>query len=848
MRSTLLLLALLGCSLSSGAALQVEHRLLFLTTLGWTQTDFLEDVLNGYGVPYDIYRVTNEKNAKPVTPNDLKSLLWGADGSAKFSAYVMYPNLEGLGYLTRSEVMELWDYARRTGARAVKFNAWPTGLGFTPTPACTSKVFGLRFTPAAPMGNSGINRNALLESAGVYMCPGVAGKPLPTCSLWANDFVGAGIHPQCNTSVILELDPNPAAGAAHKGKTVGGALVDYEDGRQLMAFMVDCATWSPACLVLAHVAVSWALRGIYPGERRTVLQVHVDDVFLSTHLFGSSEDFRVAPADLKAHITWQKELTKKLPPGSTFKLALSWHGNGVLQAASQALRGVHSFKPLDMLDAGCTELPEYTELKCDCWLTPWGSCNKTEPEFCRNCTKDWPKPLGSFGWNRMPKPIDSDVMAWDADEFKADELFKYISENEDEVATEFEWIFHTFTHLIHENATYYEADRQIAMNKNFSKAGFLNLEGRPTMSTLGVITPSTSGMCNGDVLRALWDNGMRYSIGDVNFPHMLNQTNPHHMAYTTKAKNGFDGFALLPRQTCEIYVDVATRKQLEDQYNRVYLSQFGKSTTEQIVGRDARHLVGNHMLRMLKDPYVMHQANLHIDPAPASKGKSLVMSWVEEIAAELWRLTDWPLTSYGFDAHYLVFREREDRDACRFKYTLDVSNGSVAAITVSRGAGGGGPPECKAVLQVPDGVRLSAPAAAKAATSKVGSDPLTYKIPFGPKTPPVRLAAAGAEWPVPSEAAAAAAKAAVPPPPPRPAAPAAAPEGEDSEAEAPLAAALTATAAAAPTLPAAAPAAAATPTLPAAAPTLPAAAPAAPKRRRRRRAAKRTLRAALLRR
>jgi hypothetical protein len=37
-----------------------------------------------------------------------------------------YPNLEATGYLTRAQVEVLWNFQRKTGARSVKFGAWPT--------------------------------------------------------------------------------------------------------------------------------------------------------------------------------------------------------------------------------------------------------------------------------------------------------------------------------------------------------------------------------------------------------------------------------------------------------------------------------------------------------------------------------------------------------------------------------------------------------------------------------------------------------------------------------------------------------------------------------------------------
>lgn len=135
------------------------------------------------------------------------------------------------------------------------------------------------------------------------------------------------------------------------------------------------------------------------------------------------------------------------------------------------------------------------------------------------------------------------------------------------------------------------------------------------------------------------------------------------------------------------------------------------------------------------------------------------MSWAEAVAKELTRVTDWPVTSLKFDNHYHAYKEREARDACKFKTVLEIQNGALASVTVSRGAGPGqGPKDCAAPIVVPDGTTL-VPAAAGAKpppSSKLGNDPLTYHLPFAPASAPVKLAVAGSvPWPVPAPAAAA---------------------------------------------------------------------------------------------
>jgi hypothetical protein len=48
-------------------------------------TDFMEDILSGYGVPFDVVRI----NTTGAARTDYKTLLWNADGSSKYSSIVM---------------------------------------------------------------------------------------------------------------------------------------------------------------------------------------------------------------------------------------------------------------------------------------------------------------------------------------------------------------------------------------------------------------------------------------------------------------------------------------------------------------------------------------------------------------------------------------------------------------------------------------------------------------------------------------------------------------------------------------------------------------------------------------
>jgi hypothetical protein len=64
---------------------------------GFSNIDFFTDVMRGYGVPYTVVRWDSAASPR----QNLTELLWAPDGSAKFGAYLMYPNLEAMGAMNR---------------------------------------------------------------------------------------------------------------------------------------------------------------------------------------------------------------------------------------------------------------------------------------------------------------------------------------------------------------------------------------------------------------------------------------------------------------------------------------------------------------------------------------------------------------------------------------------------------------------------------------------------------------------------------------------------------------------------------------------------------------------------
>jgi len=149
---------------------------------------------------------------------------------------------------------------------------YPPFAGLRNPAACTAGDAPLSFTPAMPLGVSGVKRDAAITADLLYRCPTPANFTQDKiCILWSDAF---NTQP-CNITSVLEMPATPALGADYAVKTSVGVQVDHGDGRQSMAIFMDCAPWQPSCMVIGHVIISWLAHDIIPGQRRAMLSTHV---------------------------------------------------------------------------------------------------------------------------------------------------------------------------------------------------------------------------------------------------------------------------------------------------------------------------------------------------------------------------------------------------------------------------------------------------------------------------------------------------------------------------------------------------------------------------------------------
>ncbi|KIZ05734.1 hypothetical protein MNEG_2222 [Monoraphidium neglectum] len=697
-------------ALSSVSAVLVPLNVLVLSTPGFVSTDFLESVMQGYGVRYSVVRIDS---AAPTRIN-YTELLWQPDGKTpRWGGLIMYPNVEAMGLLNRSDVDAVWAFQRQTGVRGVKFGAWPSNVGWNPdTTACTSSYSRMNISAAMPLGISGIKRTANLSAEGLYRCPALRSSPAVTsCNMWAADFTNPGIVMPCNVSSILDLSTT----------YVGGTLVNYQDGREVLAFMFDCGGWSTSCLALGHLAVTWLLQNAVPGVRQALLTVQTDDVFLTTDFdagqpAGGKLFYRLSYADLAAHISWQNDMSNTLPAGSLFRADLPINGNGILEQTNTGTTA-----PVDINNEGCLDDPLYISLGCNCWYTGTASCPATLPDFCKSCTKDWAKPLGT-GTSRVPQTAVGSSGNWSLANIQAkDALATAVRANTGNVATAFSYCHHTFTHENLDNATWFDADQQLALNIDMAGPAFLNLRNRTLFSSKCMVTPQISGLRNGDALAALAGRGIQCVTGDNTWKFLLHPTNPHYMLYTTPDTNGYANMAILPRWATEVYFNCSTAAQNVRLYNRLYQSYYGTaSTISDIMKREAARVVREGLLKLRKDPHMMHQANLAM-----IDGVSLLMRWTQNVVTEYNRWASWPVQSLKLDDLYAAFLARQDRDACQLTYSLNVTaTGAAPSVVVTSAAVPGAPgvpAKCTSSLLLSGGPNAGTPRVATATLAPGGS-------------------------------------------------------------------------------------------------------------------------------
>ncbi|KAM0421275.1 hypothetical protein ACHAPT_010997 [Fusarium lateritium] len=587
----------------------------------------------GYGIPYEKLLVPQEGFELP-TLNSSSSK--GNYGGIVVVDAVSYQYSDGWRSAISTEQWEkIYEYQINFKVRLVRINEYP-GPNFGTTAngdgCCAEGVDQLiSITDTSDFPTANLKTNAGVSTKGIWHYPATI--------------------TDSNTKEIAKFGP----GGSYSSDTTAGVINTFEGREQFVWFIGWAADWSQTTNFLQHAHIHWITRGVFLGKRKIHLNTQVDDVQLATGLYlPAGQEFKIRTGDLEGHVTWQVNLNSRLPAGSDFWLEFAHNGNGDIIAAVEEPLGETSCIPDYAVDY---DYPPDTPLE---WVKPPGTGeDKWSDEFV----------YGEYPWTKTCAELD-EFARWflNADNLNA---FAHLS--------------HTFTHLELNNATYKDAAREIDFNRAWMKQ--MGIDQAQRYSTNGLVPPAITGLHNADVIKAWLDNEILYVVGDNTRTPLKNANSKFWPLISSVEGNGYDGLVIVPRYATTIYYNCDTAECTTQEWKDTSAGQ-GDFTN---LLDNARTENTRYLLGLQADPYMFHQANLRqIDMETITIGDqtgkmSLIMSWVETIAQELYRLTDWPIVSLKHDDVAQYFLDRKTLDDCKpqLSYGFSDDGKTIDSVTVS---------------------------------------------------------------------------------------------------------------------------------------------------------------------
>jgi hypothetical protein len=595
----------------SGCPLDVSDTILVLARDQYS-ADSATSGFQGYGIPFQTIIV-------PQGGIDLPALNTSDRGN--YGGFITVGELSyeyptgWASALTAAQWQQIYTYQNTFGARLVRIDAWPQS----------------DFGTTVAVGNSGccadgveqlvrLTNDTTFKTANLKLNQAVS-----TINQW---HVPAVITDSSTTKQIAAFSPS----GQWTTDTVAGVVNTFGSRQQMVWFMTWATDWALAPNFLQHASIHFLTRGLFSGARKTYLSTQVDDVHLSTDLYEpAGTQFRLRTGDLAAHVTWQTDLNSRLPTGSSYFLELAHNGAGDLIVA----------KTLDT--QGICVPDTYT-------LT--GNPATTPLEFV--------KPLGT-GQNYWKSGTGYTSYGWSLQCAKLDSLATWFTVAAQRNA--FAHLSHTYTHLNLNNATYSDASKEVLFNRQWMTQ--IGIDQATRYSTKGLVPPNISGMHNGDVIKAWMDNNILYVVGDNTRSPLRNSQSSFWPRITTVAADGYAGLVTIPRWATSIYYNC----DFADCTLHEWINTSGGSGTFQnglLV--EARNTNVRYLLGLHGDPFMFHQANMRQTDAPVftvgtKTGRmSLLQIWVETVAQELTRLTNWPIRSLKHDDIGKFFTDRMARE------------------------------------------------------------------------------------------------------------------------------------------------------------------------------------------
>eukprot|EP00026_Physarum_polycephalum_P002586 Phypoly_transcript_02593.p1 GENE.Phypoly_transcript_02593~~Phypoly_transcript_02593.p1 ORF type:complete len:829 (+),score=203.62 Phypoly_transcript_02593:53-2539(+) len=275
-------------------------------------------------------------------------------------------------------------------------------------------------------------------------------------------------------------------------------------------------------------------------------------------------------------------------------------------------------------------------------------------------TIEWPFNGAGTTWYAQPDPLFAKAKA---------------------LQNHFYFVSHTWDHPCDfDTATYAEVNTELKNNIDFTPSFLTNGLNSSRFTDDALVNPCITGLFNGNCLRAMSDNGIRYCVGD-NSVKKLVPANKYHPITTTVATNGYAGILIIPREAYDIDYDNSVPAELVDQFNT---ENNLKYTFEQIMQLQVDYAM-EKKTGFIHDAFMFHQANVRFfsynDPQTGTtRSVSLTTLWMERVIKQTLAYYDLPIVSPKFDAMAKIWLDRQAADNCGFNADLEINNGQLIAI------------------------------------------------------------------------------------------------------------------------------------------------------------------------
>jgi MYXO-CTERM domain-containing protein len=161
----------------------------------------------------------------------------------------------------------------------------------------------------------------------------------------------------------------------------------------------------------------------------------------------------------------------------------------------------------------------------------------------------------------------------------------------------FEWINHTWDHLVLDPLSYAAVLNEFTQNDQFLRG-----LGLTPYATINAVTPNVSGLGSPDAMRAIHDFGIQQIVSDTSEPGG-NNPSPNAGIWNALQPSVLE----IPRKPCDLYFNVSQPSEWIPEYQALRMvATIDYPTLAGSIGDD----FFNYMLNGSNDPWMVHQANV----------------------------------------------------------------------------------------------------------------------------------------------------------------------------------------------------------------------------------------------